>query len=161
MPTHKKKRTVSPETKKKIMEAVNEELRAIGLGTFDDVERMTQEMHPENIVRLTILSGIEGTMNKMSEPSPQELQSVLADIKGKLRYEIRAALSKATQEIKKQLPRKPGCGRGKALTPEQENQACDKVAELIRRKVPYKSALMRVGQVFGVSSRTIQRAWQI
>ena len=156
----KKNRNVTPATQKKVMDAVNEELRAIGLGTFDDVERMTKEMNPKNTIRLVILSAIQRQLNNMPEPAPEELQGVLAAINGKLRYEIRARLSTATQEIKKQLPRRPGGGRGKALTAQQENQARDKVASFIRRKVPYKIALTRVGQQFGVSARTIQRAWQ-
>jgi hypothetical protein len=117
-------------------------------------------MNPRNMIRLTILSGFQSALNKMSEPSPQEFESAVADIKRNLLYQVRAALSQAPQEIKKTLPRKPGGGRKRSLNPRRKREARNKVSALLRKGVAYKVALVRVGQKLGVSARTIQRAWQ-
>jgi hypothetical protein len=151
---------LSPETRKQLIAVYNEELRAAGLGTFDDLHRLIAETSTRNTINAALLGKLEDILNRMSEPTPQELKTIVSELKGKLRYEIRPIMVQATLEIKKRVPRKRGGGRRKALAPQEESQACDEVSKLTRQKVPYKIALVRVGLRFGVSARTIQRAWQ-
>ena len=145
------------------MRAFNEEFRAAGLPTFDDVRGTIQDivqdvssLQGEDALKSGLVLGVKKMIEESSEPSLRELKDSLVAIRGKLRRE----LSRSFENVKKQLPRKPGPGRGKMLNLEKESAACDSVAELIRKKVPYPVILKRVGQKFGVSDRTIQRAWQ-
>src|SRR6266849_4699930 len=159
MTVRKKTARLSRETRKKLITVYNEELRAAGVGTFDDVQRVIAETSTASTINGALLAKIEEMLNRMSEPTPQELEKIMSELKGKLRYAIRPLMVQATLEFKKRLLRKPSSGRGASLNAEQKREACDQVAALIRKKVPYPQALMRVGQVFGVSARTIKRAW--
>jgi hypothetical protein len=154
----KKNSGLRPETKKKLMSVYNDELRAAGLGTFEDVDRLVKGSR--NTINIALLASIENILNRMSEPTAQELETIISELRGKLRYEIRPMMDKLAREIKTRLPRRRSGGRGPALTSKQKSEACDAVADLMRKKVPYKTALVRVGVRFVVSARTIQRAWQ-
>jgi hypothetical protein len=160
MRSRKKKAGLSAQTRDKLIAAYDEELRAAGLGTFDGFRQLLTEVSEPNTLNTALLAGIESVLSEMSEPSPKELQRILSALKGKLRYEIRPTMVKVAKEMKDKLPRKPGGGRGAALTPEERSKACDEVAGLMRKGASYKIALVRVGSRFGVSPRTIQRAWQ-
>jgi hypothetical protein len=160
MGSRKKKPRLTPETREKLIAAYDVEFQAAGLGTFRDLERVMKNVSAPNSFNASLLAGIESVLNEMSEPSPQKLQKILSELKGKLRYEIRPMMTKALKGMKDKLPRKPSGGRSPALTPEQKSKACDAVASLIRKGTPYRAALARAGLMFAVSPRTIQRAWQ-
>jgi hypothetical protein len=160
MTSRKKNQKIIAATRRKIMEVMNEELRAAGQPTLDDLERLQTELGPKAGIHIGILTGFIDVLNRMSEPNPQELENMVTEMRAHLRYAIRPALTKAIEQIKKQSLRMPGGGRHSALTREQQSQACDEMATLIRKKGPYKIALIRIGLRFGVSSRTVQRTWQ-
>jgi hypothetical protein len=148
-----------------MIEALDEEFRAAGLPSFGEMIRTLSRASGSaplgrKKLELGIVMGMKTAIDQMPEPSAKQLEKYLQATRGKLRYQIRQEITKSFERIKKSLPRRPGTGRRKALDPQLENQACDQVAALIRQKVPYPIVLKRVGERFGVSGRTIQRAWQ-
>jgi hypothetical protein len=165
----KKKPRMTSGTKKKVIDAIEQEFQAAGLGGFDKAVRLMEEE------RTYVMQGIKGGIlasalkqfEDVPEPSAEDLEKTLDNIKGKLRYGLRPAIVKALQQYKKILPYKRAGGRRRALTPEQKVEACNAVSALIRRGgTSFKGAFLRVAQEFAqrlghnVSARTVQRAWQ-
>lgn len=68
-------------------------------------------------------------------------------------------LRKILGEASKQLPHLTG-GRSKSLTDEQRIKVCRDIGTLMGNGAQLKDAVKRVAQSFGVSTRTIYRAWQ-
>jgi hypothetical protein len=164
-----KRRKMTVGTRKKIMDAMNEELSAAGLDSFEDHSRLLDKVTADLVapyIKVGFLLQTQKDLANMNEPSPKELEQTLANIKGKLRYRFREPLTSSLKDLKRKLPHRPGGGRTPALTPEQKSEACDSVAAHIRQRVPLRDALVRVAQEFtarlghNVGARTIQRAWR-
>ncbi len=164
------KRRLTPQTRKQIQGAVNVELKAAGLGTLDEVADILAQANVDDLptaIEAGILLGLKEELVRGTEPSKEELASMLLRVQNKLRYEFRGAFTDAFAQIKGRLPRRRGGGRKEVLaTTEQKNEACDEVAALVRKKVPLKVAFARVAQRFtarlghNVSARSVQRSWQ-
>jgi hypothetical protein len=164
------KRRLTPQTRKRIQDAVDAELKAAGLGALDEISEILAQAGGDDLPMLMeagILLGIKKHLFRETEPSKEELASILSKIENKLRYKFRSTFADSFAQIKKRLPRRPGGGRKKVLATEQEkNEACDAVSELVRKKVPFKTAFARVALRFtarlghNVSARSVQRAWQ-
>src|ERR1700747_2392313 len=153
----KRKTKLTPKTRQKIIGIYNEELRAAGLCTFDDLKQLVAKDDVHSTINLGLLGKLENILDRMEEPTPKELEQIISETSGKLRYAIRPTMVQVIKEVKARLLKKK---KGDSLTPQQKSAACDEVAALIRKKVPYPIALKRVGSKFGKSARTIQRAWQ-
>jgi hypothetical protein len=165
----KKKRRMTSETKRKIIDAIGEEFQAAGLGGFDEAIHLMEEDRSRVMQGLKggILASAMKQFDDAPEPSAEDLEKTLGNINGKLRYDLRRVIVKALQQYKNILPYRRGGGRQKALTAEQRVEACDAVSALIRRgRISFKGAFLRVAQEFtrrlghNVSARTVQRAWQ-
>ena len=77
-----------------------------------------------------------------------------------IREQMPSAFRKPLFEAVKALPYPKG-GRPKLLSDEDKSRACDQVTDLIRTSgMELRDALRRVALRFGVSLRTMQRAWQ-
>src|SRR5438094_1995684 len=88
------------------------------------------------------------------DPSPQEMETVLTLIRT-VPYLLRSYL----QDAAKSLPPSPG-GRPQELNSEQRKEACLQIGQLYGLGVEVRAAQKRMAQRYGVSPRTIQRAWQ-
>jgi Trp operon repressor len=88
------------------------------------------------------------------DSSPEEMETVLTIIRT-LPYLLRNYL----QDTAKALPPSPG-GRPRELTPEQRKEVCLRIGQLYGTGVEVRDAQKRMAQRYGVSLRTIQRAWQ-
>jgi hypothetical protein len=88
------------------------------------------------------------------DANPEELERWLAFIRA-LPYLLRGAL----QGIAKTLPPPPG-GRPRELGPQECMEVCLQIGNLYGQGVELPDAQKRVAQRYGVSLRTIQRAWQ-
>jgi hypothetical protein len=86
--------------------------------------------------------------------NPEDLERVLAFIHG-LPYFLRGSF----QGIAKTLPPPPG-GRPRELSPEDCGDICLAIGKLYGQGVELPEAQNRLAQRYGVSVRTIQRAWQ-
>jgi hypothetical protein len=162
-----KKRRLTPQTRKRIQDAVNAELKAAGLGALGDAADILVKAGIDDlpkVVEAGMLLGIEKQL--VFEPSSEELAAMLSGIENKLRYELRSTFTDTLVRMKKRLPRRRGGGRKEVLTSEQKIEACDDVAALVRKKVPLKTAFARVGLRFtarlghNVSARSVKRAWE-
>src|SRR5215469_8572667 len=119
----------------------------------------SSEANQAKISRSTTMVELLDAIENRGEPTPEELQGILAKLKT-LRFEFRTVLDKMTKSVKQNLPRKPGTGRPSDLTLSQKKEACKRVGLLMSQGVEVQDALSRVAQRFGVGRRTIQRAWQ-
>ncbi len=88
------------------------------------------------------------------DPSPEEMETVLTLIRT-VPYLLRRSLQAATQS----LPPSPG-GRPQELRPEQRKEICLQIGQLYGQGTELRDAQKRMAQRYGVSLRTIQRAWQ-
>ena len=88
------------------------------------------------------------------DSSPEEIETMLTIIRT-LPYLLRSYL----QDTAKALPPSPG-GRPRELTPEQRKEVCLQIGQLYGMGVEVRDAQKRMAQHYGVSLRTIQRAWQ-
>lgn len=157
-----KPKPMTAATRRQLIAAFNDVLGALGWGTFDKLDEMVGKLaagKPEKGVQAGVLLGLKTMTENAPEPTPQQLQEMLLKIKG-LPLLMRAVLNTTLKQIKSELPRKPGGGRRSSLTEQQKEQVRDKIATLIRNRVPLKAAYIRVAQQFSVGTRTIQRAWQ-
>ncbi len=88
------------------------------------------------------------------DPNPEELETVLTLIRT-VPYLLRNQLQGAA----KSLPPAPG-GRPRELSPEQSRESCMQIGQLYGLGVELPDAQKRMARRYGVSLRTIQRAWQ-
>ena len=88
------------------------------------------------------------------DPKPEEIETVLILIRS-VPYLLRTYL----QDAAKELPPSPG-GRPQELTPEKRKDVCLRIGQLYGMGVELRDAQKRMAQRYGVSLRTIQRAWQ-
>jgi hypothetical protein len=88
------------------------------------------------------------------EISPEQLEAVLSFLQ-EFPYRIREMLP----EVVKTMPHEPG-GRPRSLTEPGKQRACAEIALLYGQGVRVGVAIKRVAQKFGVSERTIRRAWR-
>jgi hypothetical protein len=160
---------MTPETKAKIYDALAREFHEAGLGDFNEAMSLldNETSYVEQGFKAGILIKLKKTLEGVPEPSAENLQKTLDNIKGKLRYELRPAILNTLQQFKKVLPRKRGGGRPQVFaTAEQKAAACNSVGTLVRKGVPLRDAFQRVAREFSgklghsVSARTVQRAWQ-
>ncbi len=85
---------------------------------------------------------------------PAELETVLALIRT-VPYLLRSQF----QTVAKRLPPSPG-GRPRGLSPEQSKEVCLQIGTLYGGGVELPEAQKRMARRYGVSLRTIQRAWR-
>jgi hypothetical protein len=93
-----------------------------------------------------------------AEVSPEEepfIRSSLRILPGYLITQVK----KLVRSGLKDLPSLPA-GRKAALTPEQQADVCSFIGALFARGVSLRVCKQRAAQQFGVSVRTIERAWQ-
>ena len=88
------------------------------------------------------------------DPNPEELEAVLTLIRT-----VPFVLRNHLQRAAKSLPPSPG-GRPRELSPEQSKEVCLQIGQLYGLGVELPKAQKRMAQRYGVSLRTIQRAWQ-
>jgi len=88
------------------------------------------------------------------DPSPEEMETVITLIRT-VPYLLRRSFQDATQS----LPPSPG-GRPRELSPEQRKEICFQIGQLYGQGVEVRDAQKRIARRYGVSLRTIQRAWQ-
>jgi hypothetical protein len=91
---------------------------------------------------------------KLSDVNPELMETVLTLIRT-IPYLLRRSFQDATQS----LPPSPG-GRPRELLPEQCKEICLRIGQLYGVGVEVRDAQKRMAQRYGVSLRTIQRAWQ-
>jgi hypothetical protein len=162
-----------PETKKIILNALSEELKAAGLPSLEEareqMEAMLKRTDQHQVEEFassglgmglawTPLAMLEKQMDEWDEPTPKELDAILKTFKG-IRYEIRGILNEATKKLFKTLLRRVG-GRPRKLEPDQYADVCQEIANLLAKRVPLRVAFRRVGAMHNASARTIQRIWQ-
>ncbi len=85
---------------------------------------------------------------------PADLETVLALIRT-APYLLRSQF----QSVAKRLPPSPG-GRPRGLSPEQSREVCLQIGTLLGQGVELPHAQKRMARHYGVSLRTIQRAWR-
>ena len=88
------------------------------------------------------------------DPDPREFETWLAFLRAFPHF-LRGSL----QGIAKTLPPPPG-GRPRGLTPQECADICEQIGQLFGKGVELTDAKKRMAQRYGVSLRTIQRAWQ-
>jgi hypothetical protein len=88
------------------------------------------------------------------DPKPEQLETVLTLIRT-VPYVLRNHLQSAA----KSLPPSPG-GRPRELSAEQSREICRQIGQLYGLGVELPDAQKRMVLRYGVSLRTIQRAWQ-
>lgn len=88
------------------------------------------------------------------DPNPGELETWLAFIRT-LPYFLRSSFG----GMAKSLPPPPG-GRPRELTPQECMEVCVQIGQLYGQGVQVVDAQKRMAKRYGVSLRTIQRAWQ-
>jgi hypothetical protein len=101
-----------------------------------------------------IWSEIEQGLRKQPEPTQQELEELIRRAP-QLPHMVRKLLPK----LRKAIPHDPG-GAPAKLDAKQKARAVQLVGTLMGRGDSYSEALQNVATRFGVSSKTIQRAWQ-
>jgi uncharacterized protein YoaH (UPF0181 family) len=157
-------------TRKQIEDALYAELQKIvpGTGTGDTrkarefwveiahlVERF--DLPPHQMMSLSVGAGVLASIPH-KEPTPEELETILERITT-LIYELRGTF----KDSLKALPRKPGGGRRKLLSLEQERQVCVQVGGLYAQGIGLPEAFVQVARQYKdkhVSARTIKRAWE-
>jgi hypothetical protein len=85
---------------------------------------------------------------------PVELETMLAIIRT-----VPTLLRNQLQGVAKRLPPSPG-GRPRGLSPEKSRDVCLQVGMLLGQGVRLPDAQKRMAKRYGVSMRTIQRAWR-
>lgn len=160
---------MSDATKKRIIAAIDEELRAGGISNFAKGAKVIDDagLYVAQGFNAGILVQVKEMLDAALEPPPEQLDKLIEDIKKRFIYELRPAVLKAFKELKKKLPYRRGGGRPETLPTEKDKSAaCDAVSALLRKKVPLRDAFVRVAQEFTVrlghhvSARSVQRAWQ-
>jgi len=101
------------------------------------------------------LTGLEERLKGMAEPTPQELQAILAEME-KIPRQLRAPL----KALAKKLPHLPGGAPRKFKTEAEEKEACALVGTYMGQGYGLPEALTKVAKLKHVSLRTMQRTWQ-
>jgi len=97
---------------------------------------------------------IESALSARPEPTTEKLDELLANVP-QLVYMLRdQALA-----LRKALPHRPG-GAPSKLTAEEKKKAVRLVGTLMGQGDNYSEAVAKIAERFGVSTKTIQRAWQ-
>jgi len=160
---------MSAATKRKIIAAIDKELRARGVSDFALAEDVLEEAGAYVALGFNagILVQVTRILDKAEEPPPDQLDQLINDMKQKFIYQLRPAAMQAFRELKKKLPYRRGGGRPESLpTANDKSLACDAVSQLVRKGFPLKEAFRKVAQEFTerlphhVSARSVQRAWQ-
>lgn len=104
--TGKKKKTgITEQAKKKIIAAISEEFQAAGLGRFDEAVQLMEE--ERELLMQGVKGGILTSALKMlrdaPEPSNEALEQTIANITGKLRYQLGPAIMETLQQCKKKF----------------------------------------------------------
>jgi hypothetical protein len=165
--TDASKSKLKPETRRVLVEAFDKAFRSLGFPALEEAcETFNQvlkgdlsEADRETVFRSTTMMGLLDYIDNRSEPTPKELEEILAKLQT-LPFEFRAHLDQTMKSVKRKLPHKPGGGRPHSLDPDQKREACRRVGILMAQGVTFRDALDRVAKAFGVGARTIQRAWQ-
>jgi hypothetical protein len=160
---------MQPGTKKRIEDALYAALqKLVPLRTPNDSERVRNfwrgilmllnkhALSTDEILSVAMAAGVWAEIPRI-EPKPQELERILQMIET-IPYEARPLLRAQL----KALPRKPGGGRKKLLTPE-EKQVCGQIGALLASGKPLAEAFEQVSRQFKdrhVSPRTIKRTWE-
>ena len=97
---------------------------------------------------------IEEGLRKLPEPTGPELQNLIKNVP-EIQYSVRRLLP----QIRKLIPHPRG-GAPTKLDAKQKTRAVQLVGTLMGRGDTYSEALQNVAIRFGVSAKTIQRAWQ-
>jgi len=159
---------VSPETKRILVEALDDVMCPIGFPHWNEAQEMfdrllqkpdRSDIEIDSAIRASIIVSMLSYIDHSPEPSPEKLQEMLGELKA-IPFQLRKSLDTNVKSLKRQLPHKPGGGRKESLTDSQKREACVRVGTLMGQGVRFRDALFRVGQTFGVGARTIQRAWQ-
>jgi hypothetical protein len=158
-----KERTVKKELCERLISETEQSFQKMGLDFYETIKRaptvvekwrryapLFQQLwsHATGRNQLTafLLTG--------PDPSPEEIETVLSLIRT-VPYLLRSYL----QDAAKSLPPSPG-GRPQELNPEQRKEVCLQIGQLYGLGVEVRDAQKRMAQRYGVSLRTIQRAWQ-
>jgi hypothetical protein len=140
----------------KLFDATDEAFEPLGYTRF---EIAIAEQAPlfanmaELMKTLSSRDSARSSLRNLPEDDPTGLAQLLR-ILPMIVYKIREFLPDAIKE----LPHAPG-GRPTAFTPEQRQQVCKEIGELLVKRVPLSAAYKRLGKRHGVSARTIQRIW--
>jgi hypothetical protein len=150
-------RAMKEEDAEKIVAAADKGFELGGLTSFEaGVGRVRQlaEFLLKMASRTESRDSAKRLLMEGPEISPEELEKLLSFLQ-EIAYRIREMLP----EVAKTIPHDPG-GRPISLTEAKKRQACAEIASLYGRGVGVGVAIKRVAQKFGVSERTLRRAWQ-
>ena len=144
------------ETVERILAALNEVYKPLGVDRFEEAIRIAREGLLELEKRLAKLQDTDAVRQKLRdapEPDPAVLEEVLKGLPQAV-YTLRELGKVAI----KQIPHDPG-GRPIQEARQRQQEICEDIAALMVKRVPLTVAYRRVGQKYGASARTIQRIW--
>ena len=145
------------ESFRRIMEAWDEAFRLLGQPNFTSGIRYVYRELRKNVTKLSrarTKHGLEALLAREPEPSPDQLEAMVATIR-LMPFQFR----KATIEAAKTLPRAPG-GRPRVLTPQDGKEICAQIGALLSQGVTLTDAVTRMAQRHDVGEITIRRVWQ-
>jgi hypothetical protein len=151
------KRLMREEDANKILAAADKGFLLAGLTNFEaGLVRVHQllERILEGLSRTKSRDAAKSALMEGPEISPEKLEELLSFLEN-IPYRIREMVP----EVAKNIPHEPG-GRPRSLTEAKKRQVCTEIGSLYGRGVRVGIAVKRVAQKFGVSERTVRRAWR-
>ena len=145
----------------KIIKGADDLYKVFGFQTFERGTNYICDTLDDLIHQLEVTTSremVKEALMKAPEPSRVELIAIVTTLKN-MPFVLRRLLPVVTKEYQSQLPYPKG-GRPKALSPEQCQKMCRAIGRLFAVGVELADAQQRMTLRFGVSLRTIQRAWQ-
>jgi acyl-CoA reductase-like NAD-dependent aldehyde dehydrogenase len=141
----------------RILDAADAGFQVIGLRSFEEGANRAYQILARLLDLLSRANNRDAAKRALiegSDISPEQLEEVLSLLQG-IAYRIREMMP----ELTKSIPHEPG-GRPRSLTEIQKRQVCTEIASWYGRGVRVGIAIKRVAQKYGVSQRTVRRAWR-
>jgi hypothetical protein len=148
---------MNEEEAEKLLDAADKGFQVAGYASFQEAVAHVYQF-AEKLLKLMsnarTRESAKRTLMRGGDIPPEEFEKLLSFLPN-----VVYAIRKAAPPIIKDIPHPPG-GRPDSLTDVQKKQVCAEVLYLHGKKVLLREAITRVAQRYGVSERTIRRAWR-
>jgi len=141
----------------KILDAADEGFKVVGFGSFEDAVDHAYNFLQPLLQMMSVARSRESARQALLESadwSSEEVENAISLLPSVV-YMIRRHLPQTISGI----PHSPG-GRPEALTETTKKQVCLEIGFLYTKGVLLRDAFKRLAKKYGVSERTIRRAWR-
>jgi hypothetical protein len=147
---------MKPETVNRVMQTINDQFQQVGFNGWDEGITFAKDVLTKFVSLLSNRAQLEKLLSDEPEPSPDEFERMLQDIK-KFSGVFRTFI---LDFAKKEIPPDRG-GRPSVLgTPEEQGRRIQLVLSLIGKGASTTHALKRVAQREDISLSSMQRIWR-